>query len=691
MQSPGWYLQRLRAMSPAEIAWRCWGAAQDVSDKLLLSARSKPRPRRRLGYFPAESFEPGFRIGSRDDFSRDAAAMVAATGPWLDRLLEQADAIASHRLSYFCLEGQDLGTPIQWNRDHRAGIDAPMTFAPDIDYRDFSITGDCKLVWEPSRHHQFVVLARAYRATGDRRYADAVIEQQTSWLDQCPFGVGMQWRSPLELAIRLINWVWTFDLLADIDLLNGPLAERLLDSVHRHIWSVARKFSYGSSSNNHVIGEAAGVYIAAAYFPGFRESTAWRTKAKARLHKEIFAQTNPDGGDREQAIGYHMFVVQFLLLAGLVGRWSDDPFDEDYWNRLRSMFRCIAILGQGGEHLPMFGDADDGYVLDLGGNPRDYRQWLPAAALLLGEADFKGYQCDLTEPTIWLTGATAPTAWEGISAASPSLASCSLSDTGYYLLQHADGNRRISLVMDCGELGLGSLAGHGHADALSFTLRVSGRDVLVDPGTYDYFTYPEYRQYFRSTRAHNTVVVDEQDQSVMQGLFLWGRRANAHLVDWKPNERGGRVAGRHDGYERLADPVTHERAIELDGPTGHLTIRDSLAAASRHRIGLCFHLAERLQLQPAGPGRFRIETDAFTLALNLDERCHPEVLQGSTDPIGGWVSRGYHRKAPSCSLIAHCEIDGPTTLTTRLEIRPGRGEAERSRVTAAARSVAGDA
>ena len=61
----------------------------------------------------------------------------------------------------------------------------------------------------------------AYRATADPKYAAAVIEQLDSWLNQCPFGFGMNWRSPLELAVRLVNWVWALDLIADCGLLEA--------------------------------------------------------------------------------------------------------------------------------------------------------------------------------------------------------------------------------------------------------------------------------------------------------------------------------------------------------------------------------------------------------------------------------------------------------------------------------------
>jgi hypothetical protein len=129
-----------------------------------------------------------------------------------------------------------------------------LNFAESIDYRDFAVTGDAKYVWEPSRHHHLVVLGRAYRASGDPSFADALVEQLGSWLDQSPYGRGMNWRSPLELGIRLINWVWALDLIGESRLLTEGLRTRVLRAIHLHLWDITRKYSRGSSANNHRIG-----------------------------------------------------------------------------------------------------------------------------------------------------------------------------------------------------------------------------------------------------------------------------------------------------------------------------------------------------------------------------------------------------------------------------------------------------
>ncbi len=290
-------------MSAGEVAWRVRSSLRNVADRMLVARRQRVLTTSAILNGSVGGDAPGFRVSDMEVGQWITAPTGADRREWSERLLSSADRIAGHRLSFFDLHECDLGDPIDWNRDHKAGKAAPMTFSPSIDYRDFGVTGDCKFVWEPNRHHQLVVLARAYRTSGDERYAEAVVEQLESWLDQCPFGIGMQWRSPLELGIRLINWVWAIGLIRESGLVRGQFRTRLLNAVYRHLWEVARKYSCGSSVNNHLIGEAAGVYVAASYFRNLKGASRWRADARRCLCEEMLSQTFGDGGGREQAVG----------------------------------------------------------------------------------------------------------------------------------------------------------------------------------------------------------------------------------------------------------------------------------------------------------------------------------------------------------------------------------------------------
>jgi hypothetical protein len=667
MQSLNWYTKRLSTMSAEEILWRAKSEIRDIIDWCRVAFHQYP------SIFPATqtaSIETGY--GFRLDLPA-AGALPMLPEPALKALAHQAERIGAHRLSFFDLEDAFLGDPIDWNRDHGHGIRAPLTYAPAIDYRDFRVTGDCKLVWEPNRHHHLVVLGRAYRSTGERRFAAEAVAQLRSWMDQCPFGRGMNWRSPLELGIRLINWVWTVELIRESGLVSGEFRDRLLHSVYLHLWEITRKYARGSSANNHLIGEAAGVFVASSYFPMLPNAGKWRDESSDLLCREIFAQSYADGCTREQAFGYHLFVLQFFLIAGLVGRWTGRDFPLAYWQRLEKMFAFAAAILEGGEPAPMFGDADDGYVLDLGGRSVGFRGWLGAAALVFHRSDFKALCPEYSEPALWLLGQESRQAFDSLPSPSASVVgSRAFPDSGYYLLQcgaDAGGAPAMSVLVDCGELGYGRIAAHGHADALSFSLRTNGRDVIVDPGTYDYFTFPEWRAYFRSTRAHNTVVVDGADQSLMAGSFMWGERAIARCLSWNPSPGGGRIVAEHDGYRRLRDPVVHRRSLDLDGQAGRLTIRDDLEAVGSHSVALVFHCSEECSVRKEQSHTLIIERPEVTLVMRLDDRLEVTIQTGRENPIAGWISRGYHRKVPAPSIIAEGRIHGSSRIITTVQAR----------------------
>jgi hypothetical protein len=662
-------------MSPAEVAWRLGAALRDLADRGLLPLRQRGLG---LGAISTNGeAESGPRYAPSGRVWPEGGGNIGeALAARRERLVAQADAIADGRLSFFDLDDCRVGLPVNWNCDHKHGVAAPMGFAPGIDYRDFAATGDCKFVWEPSRHHQMVVLGRAYRVTGDVRYARAAVEQIATWLDQCPYGVGMQWRSPLELGIRLINWTWTVDLIRDSGLVTGDFRTRLLGSIHRHAWEIDRKYSRGSSVNNHLVGEAAGVFVAASCFRHLRGADRWRARSRRILEREILRQTYADGCTREQALGYHMFVLQFFTIAGLAARWGGEDFSPAYWQRLEKMYGFLGALAEGGLRLPVFGDADDGYVLDLGGaDPRDARAWLAVGAVLFGRSDFKAWAGGLSEPAFWLLGPDAQKAFDAIEPAGEESAmqSRAFADSGHYLLQSAAGPAPVSVLFDCGNLGMGPLAAHGHADALAFTLRLGGRDVLVDPGMYDYFTYPEWRRYFRGTRAHNTVAIDGQDQSEMLGPFLWGRKARARLLEWSPTPAGGVVAGEHDGYAHGPAPVVHRRRLDVNAANGILRVEDTLESGGSHDVEAFFHLAEDCDVRRMGPHCFFVRTGDVQVALELDPQLAVEAIRGGTDPIAGWVSRGYHRKAAATTLIGRMRAEGRSILRHVITIVGGRG------------------
>jgi hypothetical protein len=298
--------------------------------------------------------------------------------------------------------------------------------------------------------------------------------------------------------------------------------------------------------------------------------------------------------NKEQTTHYHIACYNCFLLAGLLGRANDFDFPPEFWQRLEDAANFICALTTDGVSVPHIGDRDDGKTVMLSETHRSQIQSLLAtAAVLFNRSDFKTKAREFDEMSLWLLGRTGRTKFQSLDEAkAEGEKPLRFDEGGYYILQ-ADRPVPTKLVFDAGPLGLGSIAAHGHADALSFVLYVGGMEFLIDPGTYTFVAEHPYRKYFRSTAAHNTVVIDGKDQSEMGGPFLWTRKAESVLEEFLSTQSCDRMVASHNGYSSLPDPVVHRRTIEFDKRYATITIRDDIESTSRHTVAL-FSLSTKL-------------------------------------------------------------------------------------------------
>src|SRR5262249_49981935 len=152
------------------------------------------------------------------------------------------------------------------------------------------------------------------------------------------------------------------------------------------------------------------------------------------LTREVDAQIHADGGTKEQAMSYHLFVLGLHLAAGLSGRAFGHDLPASFWAAVERMMDFAAALGAGGP-LAAYGDADDGYVLDVGQHDNELGAALGIGAVLFGRDDYLAVTDGCGEPVRWLCGAPALERVCASRRPRVALASRSLPDSGYYLLQ----------------------------------------------------------------------------------------------------------------------------------------------------------------------------------------------------------------------------------------------------------------
>jgi uncharacterized heparinase superfamily protein len=221
-------------------------------------------------------------------------------------------------------------------------------------------------------------------------------------------------------------------------------------------------------------------------------------------------------------------------------------------------------------------------------------------------------------------------------------------------------------VADAGPLGYLSIAAHGHADALAIVMSSDGRELFIDPGTYAYHTEKRWRDYFRGTAAHNTVRIDGQDQSVIGGNFMWLQKARARCLAFESTPERDRWVAEHDGYRRLADPVTHRRSVTLHKAGRSVEVVDTLACAGTHAVELHWHVAPEWEVEQAAADTVLLRGHGQTWRL----RCaswNAACTKGRSDPPLGWISRRFDRKEPSWTVCFSGDVRGTASITTSIE------------------------
>jgi len=658
-----WKLQRLSAMSGWEVGYRVRQRVQASVEQFGLHSSAPPPPAQ----------------------ERTGAPWVATipTGFNVDKYRRAADDVLDGRFPVFAMSAAALGFPPQWNRDPKTGRQAPLQFGKTLNYRDEQRVGDIKYLWEPSRHAQLVTLAQAWHLTRADKYAEGCRTLLASWFEQCPYPSGVHWTSSLEHSIRLVNWSFAWHLLggdASVVFEGGrgeAFKQRWLTSVYQHCQFIAGHFSRYSSANNHLLGELMGLFVASLTWPLWKRSRRWKNLAQRELEEEMLRQNGEDGVNREQANWYHHEVADMMVVSGLIARANGCDFSTAWWGRLQGMLQYIASIMDAGGHVPNFGDADDAIIARLDPDVGEvYRSLLATGAVLFDSAEFKfkanaGRDSrNVDDKTRWLLGDEAAAGFQAIDMSRVSLpVRKDFPNAGYYILgDRFETNREVRIVADAGPLGYLSIAAHGHADALSFTLSVGGKEILIDPGTYAYHTQRVWRDYFKGTSAHNTVRVDGVDQSVSGGNFLWVKHAQAQLIALERTPLLDRWVGSHDGYLRLKHPVTHRREIQFERQQSCLQVTDELLGSGSHQIEMFWHFAEQCAIVANGHD-VRVSCGDVSISMTLPEELHCNVHRGVERPQPtGWISRSFDVKVPTTTLIAAGRIEGSARLVTRFDI-----------------------
>jgi hypothetical protein len=587
---------RIAPMDGPEIAARIRQELHKRGDAILFG----------LGIDPSRSEVRLAEGGSRRFFFRSEDVPR-----WIDllreRMPQQAQAIAKraekvcrHRFDLLGYEDLDYGPDIDWHLDRVHGKRAPGDLWFNIRYLDFAAVGDAKVTWELNRHQHLVTLAKAYRLAKDHRFASELIAQWRHWQIENPYPRGINWASSLEVAFRSLSWLWVYFLLEGTPAMTSEYREQWLRAMALSGRHIELYLSTYFSPNTHLLGEAVALFFIGTLCPELRSSLRWKRKGWEIVLRESERQVRADGFYFEQSTYYHVYALDFLLHCRVLASLNEMPFPPEFDRRLEQMLGALAVLCRAGAPS-RWGDDDGGRVFDPQRNrAEDLADPLSTGAVLFGRGDLKFLAGELREETLWLLGEQGAAEFDRIEAKEPTMNSVALSESGIYVM--CCNERKLQAVVDAGPQG-GLSAGHGHADALSLTVQIQGRELLGDPGTCEYVGAGMERDHFRGTAAHNTVQVDGRDQSEPNGPFAWKSLTKAKAEHWVTGSTFDLFVGSHDGYSRLENPAFHRRWVFFRKPKFWL-IRDLILGTGKHQLDLRWHLTPDLSPPTSAEGRF---------------------------------------------------------------------------------------
>jgi len=594
---------------------------------------------------------------------RVRAHLIRDTQPELvDAVVEAADRVVQGSFQFFGYPAVSLGDPIDWNRDPIAGVRWPELPARRINHRVEK--GDVKWIWELNRLQHLPWLAQAWLFTGDSRYSAVAFEHLDSWLEQNRPGRGIAWRGSFEAGIRAISVAIALQGLRDAPELTVERYRRIVEMLAHSAKRCWHDRSLYSSGNNHLIGEMTGLAVIAILFPELQHSAQWERSAIATLSAESDKQILSDGAGAEQAVGYQAFTVELLHLVAVLLEVRDGAAPAPMTRAVaRSTAYLSSVVGTA-DPAPRYGDEDEGFAVRLGHEPvRSIRDHLAIVSAFLPSQTNLNYSSGSLD-ACWFSAISESRprrcAWESGISSVPREFGTFAESGGLVVLR--SGARRVT--MDVGPLGYLSIAAHGHADALSVTMCVDHEDVISDPGTGSYYGHPQWRSVMRSTRAHSTVCVDGQDQSVNSGPFIWHRHAQTkvHKVDLAE----GIVDAEHDGYRRLPGRITHRRWLIAPPGDDMQLIVDLVAGTGSHEIRTTWPLHPSIESERIDLGHklfrrgvpIRRVFHASTVPFLLDD-VHGDAAQDL-----GWWSGRLESRVPAWWLGAVATAELPVVMAT---------------------------
>ena len=617
-------IKRVFKKPPNVIIYLILKEFQKKTDRIFFSSRYCITDKRLLEIFNSASIDSLWMyLSKRPYFSNiNFESSLFIDSNYKNEIVKLAQQAMSYNIDILGSGIRYLGPSVNWSKDQKTNFTWPNNYFSDIEYNNLDYPSDVKYPWELSRLQWVIPVGQAFLLTKDDKYSRFAKQVVLDWIHNNKCGYSVNWSCTMEAAIRIYTFTWLFHVFKEsstwID--DENFKSLFLKNIYYHCDFTQRYIERSDINGNHYTADASALCIGGSFwgdnvFGSKISKTGWNI-----LTKEIFIQVYEDGVDFEGSVPYHRLVTELFLYPAIYRLKIGQNVDKMYLKKLMQMAEFSIAYCKPNNLCPTIGDADDARTLPFGHQEINDHSYLSTITGILTKSTYLINNSHASRmETFWIYGTKG---LEYIDKHYQKLPACSAAfeSSGYYVMK----NDSDYVFIDCAEIGLSGRGGHGHNDCLSFELSLQGQSIIIDPGSPAYTGNYHLRNKYRSTLSHNTPMVDDVEMnSFIHPKYLWNLsyEAKPKVNQWIESVDSIFFSGSHNGYQKLADPVTIIRSLMLSKPFHSVSIYDEIKAESSHFLSIPLHFHPDVNILDIKASSFTIECNDCSFVVEWISDC----------------------------------------------------------------------
>lgn len=535
------------------------------------------------------------------------------------------------------------------------GYQPSFNYGEDINWQYWPVK-DNELRWQLHRHKWFTPMGKAYRVSGDEKYAKEWTKQYIDWIKKNPLvkidkseyemaddklkgdaeNVRFAWR-PLEVSNRLQDQTSQFQLFLPSPSFTPEFLTEFLVNYHKHSVHILNNYS---DQGNHLLFEAQRMIYAGAFFPEFKDAQTWRKSGIDILNREINVQVYPDGGQFELDPHYHLAAINIFCKALRIADMNGfrNEFPQSYLDTVENMIVFYMNISFPDYTNPCFSDAKLTTKREMIKNYKDWSKLFPENKAILYFAT------------------------EGKKGELPAYLSKGFLKSGFFVFRNSWGTDATQMVVKAGPKGFW----HCQPDNGTFELWFNGKNLFADSGSYVYAgkgEVMEWRNWFRQTRVHNTLTLSDKNLETTESVTKL----------WQPEGNVQTLVTENPGYKNLK----HRRSVFFVD-NAYFVIVDEAVGSAKGVVNLHYQMPK---------GKITNSREDMTFVTQFENGSNMKLQCFGPDGMSmkkeeGWMSTAYRKKVKRMNVSFNVRKEGEDAVRYITVICPVKDSADAPAISA---------